>query len=234
MSISRRLATPATCAVAALALAGCSSFAEKSADEIKEATVADMQDVTSLTMDASLAQAAGELEMTISMDDEGDCLVTMQQRGGAAEILRVKGDEAFIKADAAFYEATGAKPAAVEMVAGKWVEYDVDRTDMCNLEDFLDDFDDDSDEDDDEGDEDGEDAKFEKGDESEVDGEAAIELVGEKDGETSTIWVATDGDHRVLKMETEGGDEPGTFLFSDYDEDVKTERPDDVVEVPKQ
>lgn len=229
MSLSRRLAAPATCAVAALALAGCSSFAEKSADEIKEATVEDMQEVTSLTMDASLAQAAGQLKMKIAMDDEGDCVVTMQQRGGAAEILRVKGDEAFIKADAAFYEATGAKPAAVEMVAGKWVEYDVDRTDMCDLEDFLDDFDDDTDDDD----KDDKDAKFEKGDESEVDGESAIELVGKKDGETSTIWVATDGEHRVLKMETEGGDEPGTFLFSDYDEDVKAEKPDDVVEVPK-
>lgn len=231
MNTARRVAAGAATISAAMLLTGCGGsagnggFADKSAAEIEDAAKKDMKEVSSLTMDASLKQADGQLEMKISMDDEADCLVDMKKQGASAEIIVVKGETAYMKADEKFYKLTGESgrdPAVLALIADKWVKYPAEKTkSFCNLEDFLESFEEEDDE------------KSKKGDETEVDGEEVVELISEDDDETTTASIATEGKHYVLRMETEGGDEPGSIALSDYDEDVKAEEPDDVVEIPK-
>lgn len=223
MNTYRRVAAGLATLATATLMTGCSSFADKSAEEIQEAAVEDMQDVTSLTIEATIEQADGDLELKMASDDEGDCKATMKQQGGAADILVVEGKEAFIKADGAFVQMLGTQggdPAVQERLANNWIEYDIsEATETCDLQDLLEEVDTADD--------------VEKGEETEVDGEDAIELISKKDGETTTVSVATGGDHYMLKVVTEGGDEPGTMLLTDHDEDVQTERPDNVIEQPE-
>ncbi|WP_154402909.1 hypothetical protein [Nocardioides speluncae] len=213
----------ATCAVATLALAGCSSFADKSADEIEAAVRKDMQDATALTMEGTL----NGIDVRASMDDEGDCLVTMRpEGGGAADFIVVKGDKAFLKANESYLrQATSDNDEMVDLLANRWVEHDVAKTkSFCDLDGFLDEF----------AEDDGEQVDAEKGDPAEIDGHETIALVDKKDhGGTTTVWVAVDGKHYILKVANKGGDEPGSMLLSDYDEDVAAEEPDDVFELPK-
>lgn len=212
----------ATCAVTAFVLAGCSSFADKSADEIEAAVREDMQGATALTMEGLV----GGIDLRASMDDEGDCLVTMRRQGGTAEFIVVKGEQAYLKADEAYLgQATSGNDKSTALMADRWVEYDVAQTQsFCDLEAFLDEF---------EEDDDGPvDAK--KGDQAEIDGEDTVELVDkDEDGATTTVWVAIDGKHYILKVANKGGDEPGEMLLSDYDDDVEAEEPADVFELPK-
>lgn len=223
MTTPRTWVAGATCAVTAFALAGCSSFADKSADEIETAVRKDMQGATALTMEGLV----GGIDLRASMDDEGDCLVTMRRQGGTAEFIVVKGEQAYLKADEAYLrQATSGNDRSTALMADRWVEYDVAQTkNFCDLEAFLDEFDEDDDEQ--------LDAK--KGDRAEIDGEDTVALVDKADdGGTTTVWVALDGKHYILKVANKGGDEAGEMLLSDYDDDVEAERPDDVFEVPQQ
>lgn len=213
----------ATCVVTALALAGCSSFADKPADEIEAAVRKDMQDATALTMQGVL----NGIDLRASMDDEGDCLVTMRpEGGGAADFIVVKGEKAYLKANESYLrQATAGNNEMVDLLANRWVEHDVAKTkSFCDLEGFLDEFDED----------DGEKVEAKKGDEAKVNGKDTVALIDEKDdGGTTTVWVAIDGKHYILKVAQKGGEQPGSMLLSDYDKDVEAEEPDDVFEVPK-
>ena len=72
------------------------------------------------------------------------------------------------------------------------------------------------------------------GDETTVDGENAVEVITKDGEETTTALVATEGEHYILKVTNEGGDEPGSFTLGGFDEPVDAEAPDDAVELPKE
>lgn len=222
MGTSMPLGAGAICVL--MALSGCGLTGSSESDELVEASRKDMQAVTALTMNASIKQAGKPTKLRISMDLENDCKVTMHTGGGTAEIVVIRGKKGFLKADAAYYKSTGAKdPAVLNLVAGKWVEYDAKQAaEMCGLEDFLDEFDEET-----------EDSSAGDGKETKVNGRAATKFTEENDDETSTIWVATGADNHVLKIETVGGDEPGTFTFSDYNKDVKVAKPAKFVRIPQ-
>ena len=56
------------------------------------------------------------------------------------------------------------------------------------------------------------------GDETTVDGENAVEVITTEDEETTTALVATEGEHYILKVTNEGGDEPGSFTLGEFNE----------------
>jgi hypothetical protein len=88
--------------------------------------------------------------------------------------------------------------------------------DFCNLDGFLKQFDKD-----DESKKD----KVTKGKVAKVDGKDAVPISStDKDGNKTTGWVAVDGKHHVLKMET-GGAQAGTIVPSDFDKPLDLQKP---------
>ncbi len=74
--------------------------------------------------------------------------------------------------------------------------------------------------------------EFSKGEETTVDGANVVEVITKDGDETNTALVATEGEHYILEVTNEGGDEPGSFTLSKFNEPVDAEAPDDAVELP--
>jgi hypothetical protein len=115
------------------------------------------------------------------------------------------------------------------MVGDKWARLPADQgdfTEFCDIDGLMESI---EDEDDDTTD-------VEKDGTEEVDGTEALVLSGEEDGGTTRMWIAAEGDHHILKVSSEGGDSPGEFEFSDFDEPVDAEAPpeDEVVDLSQQ
>ncbi len=119
-------------------------FADGSVEEIKDAAIADMKALESMTMDGSLTQEGGELELTLSMDTDGNCLGTITQAGGTAEFIGADG-VFFLKGDETFWRGNtdpAKADAVVKLVAGKWVNLGTDGggfSELCDLDSFIDD-----------------------------------------------------------------------------------------------
>jgi hypothetical protein len=205
-------------------------FAGGSVDEIKEAAITDMKALESMTLDGSITLDGEELEMSLSMDTAGNCVGKMSQSDGTAEFLGVEGDY-YLKGDEAFWRSNsdpGKADATIEAVGDNWVKLGPDAggfSDVCDLDSMIEDLEDDVD---DEG------KQVSKGDETTVDGASVVEVVTQDGKETTTTLVATDEKHYILEVTNEGGDEPGSFTLSDFDEPVDAEAPaeTDVVEMP--
>ena len=156
---TRTLAAAVAGAMMGLALAACGSdsdggdgggesptndFADGSVEEIKDAAIADMKALESMTMEGSLTQEAGELELTLSMDTDGNCLGTITQAGGTAEFIGTDG-VFFLKGDEAFWRANtdpAKADATVKLVGDKWVNMGADGggfSELCDLDSFIDD-----------------------------------------------------------------------------------------------
>lgn len=221
-------------AITSMLIAGCGvigedGFADQPIEEIEDAIVADMTTVSALRMKGSVKGGSAQDSVDFAMDKEGDCVGHIRQGQGRASFMVVGGKRAFIKADTAFYKANGGgDPAVLKKVANKWVKQDPSTTtDFCSLQKFLDEF---------AGQFDGEaeEGKPETGEEAEMNGRDVVEFISEEDGETTRMWVGTGAEHYVMKMVSEGGDEPGTFTFSDYNKDVVAKVPAKAVSIPGQ
>lgn len=231
MDFSKRKMALAVAGVVTLgAVAGCggSDFADRPVGEIQDAAVKDMKALESLKMEGSITQAAGDLELAMSVNTDGQCRGTLTTAGASAEIISTT-DASYIKADEAFWaNTTGGEEqgkAIMKMIGDKWAKLPAGEegfSSICDLDELLKDLGDDKDE-----------KKATKGDTSEVDGTEAIEIIQKDGDETTTTWVATEGEHYILKMEKKGGDESGSFTFSEFDEpvEVKEPAPADVVDL---
>jgi hypothetical protein len=228
MTIGTRTGTALLTGLLAATLAACGSdgggesndFADQSIDKIKEQVLADMHDAKSLTLKGSFSSDSQETSLELSADTDGNCTGSVSAGEGTADFIKA-GDATFIKADEAFWRANaGASADAVLKVIGeKWAKLPAgvnQFAEFCDRDTFIKEL-----EDDNEGDE-----KAEKGDETEVDGQQALEIISDEDGDTTHAWVATEGKHYILKLESEG-DEPGEFTFNDYDEPVDAKAPAD-------
>ena len=214
--------------LAAGTLAGCGNdFADESVVDIQKAAVEDMKSLESVTLSGTLSQDGRETRVDLELNKEGECRGTLEQDGGTAELIGVQ-DASYLKGDETFWvNSTGSEESAqqvLQVLGDKWALIPPEQADfasLCDLEEVLGDIDD-------------EDMAAEKGEESEVDGESAVAVVGEDDdGGEITAWVAVDDPHYLLKLEKEGGEESGSFTFSDFDEPVDIEAPaeEDVVDL---
>lgn len=196
-------------------------FADQSATEIRDAALADMKKAKSLTMKGDYTAQERKTSLEISMNDDGECTGTISLGGVSAELLNTK-DASYLKADEDFWKLSlGANPQAdlvVKTLAGKWAKVPPTSggfAEECDLDALVDKF---TDSDDDAG---------KKGKVKDVDGEQAVPLVSKNGKETTTVWVAAEGRHYILKIDVEGGEEPGGFAFSDYDKKVELDVPAD-------
>lgn len=200
---------------------GDSEFATESAATIQKASVDDMKTLDSLHMDGSITQQGGEIGLDLSLTTEGDCSGTISRGdSGNAEVVSLEGTSWF-RPDEEFWRAQGG-PAAdqiISTVGDNWVqlpEGDQSFASFCDLDELLDQIDDDQDQ------------PSEKGETEEVNGAEAVTLTRDDEQQgTITVWVAVDDPHHILKVQQEGGDAPGSFTFSEFDEDAAIEAPAD-------
>jgi len=194
------------------------AFTALSVAEIEAQAIADMESLTSLHLEGAVSVSEGDIGLNMDVTKSGDCSGTLTIGGGTAQILSVDS-AAYLKGDEKFWKATAGTnaEAVIALVGDKWVKSGTNDqlTELCDLDRVLDSLDEDK------GTEDA------KGDIAEVNGLQAIEITTKQDGGTTHAWVALDGKHYVLKVESEGGSEPGTLTFSDFNKELDLTAPAD-------
>ena len=201
---------------------GDSDFAKESASAIEKASIEDMKALEAVHMEGEVTQESSEIGLDLSLTTDGDCTGTVSRGdSGSAEVVTLDGTSYF-KPDEEFWKAQ-AGPAAeqiISTVGDNWVqlpEGDESFASFCDLDELLDQIDDDQNK------------PSEKGATEDVDGQEAIKLTrdDEETGGTITVWVAVDDPHHILKVEQAGGDSPGSFTFSEFNDDASIEAPAD-------
>lgn len=196
-----------------------SDFANESASTIEKASIEDMKALDAVHMEGSVSQQDSEIGLDLSLTTDGDCTGTVSRGdSGSAEVVTLDGTSWF-KPDEEFWRAQ-AGPAAekiISTVGDNWVqlpEGDQSFASFCDLDGLLDQVGDDQEE------------TSKKGETEDVADQEAIKLTRDNDqGGKTTVWVAVDDPHHILKVEREGGDSPGTITFSEFDEDASIEAP---------
>lgn len=202
-----------------LTACGGNDFAESSVKEIQAASLEDMKALDSMRLDGSVNSGGQEISLDIALNTAGDCTGTIGVDEGTAELVK-EGDTAWFRPDEAFWRAQGG-PAAqqiIDLVGDKWVVLPADQQQQfagfCDLDELLAEIEDD----------DNPDGKVEGTED--VDGQEAVRVSSTNDeGDPTQVWVATEDPHYILKAEVTGGEEPGSFTFSDFNEDINLQAP---------
>lgn len=203
-----------------------SDFADQSGSEITDAAATDMKALSSLRMNGDITSDSEKIGLDLALTTDGDCQGSVSVQGGTAEIISLDGDSWF-KPDEAFWQAAGGPQAdqIIEMVGDNWVVLppgDSDFTSFCDLDELLTELDDDGSDD------------VTVGELEDVDGTPAVKVTSETDeGDKVEAWVAAEGEHYILKMVVNQGEEPGTITFSDFNEefDIAAPADDEVVDL---
>ncbi|GAA2495939.1 hypothetical protein [Streptomyces gobitricini] len=232
-----RPALAALCAAAVLGLTACGSpgssgdrtkdtgpFPGLSGPQIANNAIKATKKADSLTLDANLKTPEGQIKAFMALDTKGQCAGTITMGDtGTMELIK-DGKVAYLRFDEAFLrdQSEGGSPeeteAVLKMLKGRWMKTDVtdpeakDSLEMCELDSML--------------------AEFEtginsakRGEETTVNGKKALTLTETDGDETYTIYVATEGEPYLLRVEQKGGEEPGTISFLDYDKPVPAKKP---------
>ena len=204
-----------------------SSFAADSTPpEIRDAAIAAMKQAKSMRIDGNVTAEAGEVDLDLSADREGNCTGTISVGGASpAEILGA-GGKSYVRGDEAFWSGiTGNETqgqAIARQIGDKWALLPGEGfTSLCDLDELLDQLDEDADE------------QLTKGEVSDVEGTEAVALTSEEEGETTTTYVATGEPHYILRVEKVGGTEPGAFTLTEFGESVDAAPPaeDEIIDL---
>ncbi|MFC8274359.1 hypothetical protein ACFUJR_17880 [Streptomyces sp. NPDC057271] len=243
---SRRTAlVSALCAAVALSATACGPFSgeakasgpfgDLTGPEIADKAVAATKKADSLTLDLATTTTDGPMKAYLSMNTAGQCAGTLTVgTTGTAELVKADDKDVYLRFDEAFLRAQAkGEPAEVQEAVlkelkGRWVKTPVtdpeakDNLELCDLKALLGDF------------EQGTDFAV-KGKETTVGGKKALTLTEKSGGESTTVYVATQGEPHILKIVTVGGEEPGTMTFRDYGKPVVAKAPaaQDVVDEEK-
>jgi hypothetical protein len=229
-----RSATPsgasrvAVCVLVLAGLAACSddgddspeSFSDGTAAEIRDAVVADMEELTSVRMAGTATVEGQPVTLDVQMDTDGNCVGSIVLKGGRAQLINTP-TESYLRGTGQFWRNTSQTPAQgaafVRKVGSKWVRMGEGAggfSSFCDLDQIVSSISEES-------------ITVDKGEFGEVDGVGAVSLTKPGSvGGTDTVWVAAEGRHYILKLETVGGDEPGSFTLTDHDQPVDVHLPD--------
>jgi hypothetical protein len=220
--------------VAATSKAPADVFAALSADRIGDKAVAATKAARSLRMTGQIRNGGEHMSIDLAVDNRGSCTGKLGIEGGNAELRQVdkvmylKGDEKFWRASLDESGTAGPRDGGVaDVVKGRWIKMPAgsaeDMGDVCDLKAML------AEMDKEKSDRRG----MVKGPDAKVGGRPTTTLVKKAGHETTTLYVAEEGEPYLLKVVKAGGDEPGTMLFSDYNEPVKAVAPaaDEVVDL---
>ncbi|GHE35926.1 lipoprotein [Streptomyces longispororuber] len=198
-------------------------FAGQSADQIAGKAVAATKQAKSLHIKGDSRQPNGaSLTLDLSVDQQKNCDGTVQTQGSRADVRHV-GDTFYLRGDEQYWEKSlKGQPGAAKLLPklkDKWVKVpaeDAVTKGLCDKQGLVKAMDEDKS------------ARkgMRKGDTTTVGGQEAIVLTKKTSaGEKLTLYVATKGEPYILRTTTEGGEKPSSATFSDYDEDVRPQKP---------
>jgi hypothetical protein len=206
---------------------GGSDFTEQSAKEIADAAKEAMGGLTAVRIDGSLTSDGDEITIDMAIGEDENCTGSFSTQGASAEILGVDGTMWF-RPDAAFWELFAGPEAAAQISAAagdRWVTLPADDTSFaqfCDLEEFLGELMDDESE-----------ATYTKGETKEIDGEETIEIISDRPEEgVSSGYILVEGDHYLVSIVKDEGEDPGEVTFSGFDEQPDVEAPADDEQIP--
>lgn len=223
-------------AASSSAVTSADPFAGLTADRIARDAVAATKGAASLRLTAEGTDDGRRLKVDFSLDRRGTCAGGLRRDDSEAEfavvkgVTYVKGDDEFWRSISAGADAgtdagtSGTDPGQadelVEALRGKWLTIPAGAGasaralgGACDLDAMLDQ-------------EDTADAKgVTRGAAAEVEGRKAVTLVKRGSEGTRTTYVAAEGKPYLLKVVREGGQAPGTVLFTDFGVPVKAAAP---------
>ncbi|MEW2168132.1 hypothetical protein AB0912_34860 [Streptomyces sp. NPDC007084] len=231
MSGNKSAAMLAVVGGSVLMLAGCGGdsgaedqpFAGKSADRIAADAVKATGQAESMHVTGTVRQTAGEaLDVDLSVDRRKNCQGTVKTADATAEVrhvdatLYLRGDEGYWKNA---LKGQGQRDTLVPKLRDKWVRVPTDASateGLCDKQALVASMDEDK----------SERKGLKKSSTTTVGGEKAIRLTKKTaNGETLTLFVATEGKPYILRTTTSGGKNPNTATFSDYGKPVNPRKP---------
>ncbi|MER7949019.1 hypothetical protein ABTY59_16685 [Streptomyces sp. NPDC096079] len=208
-------------------------FGDLTGSQIVDKAFAATRDAKSLTVDVDLRSPGEPTKGYLSLDARGRCAGTLTvETTHTAELVKPDDKNVYLRFDEAFLrkqvedESPEVQEATLKELNGRWMKSSVSDPDakdmlaLCDLKTLLGGFEPGA-------------SGIVKGAETTVDGRGALALSEPGDGgESSTVYVATEGTPYVLRIVTKGGEEPGTITFSKYGLPVAAKAPaaKDVVE----
>lgn len=223
---AKQVAAPSTGA------ASVDAFAGLTAARIAHEAVTATKGAPSLRLTAEGTDDGRRLKVDFSLDRSGACAGGLRRDDSEAEFAVVKG-VTYVKGDDEFWRSissdandangqngqnadTGLADELVELLRGKWLKIPAGAGasaralgGACDLDAMLD----------------GVKLADTKGAAAEVEGRKAATLVKRETDGTRTIYVAAEGEPYLLKAVSEGGQDPGTVLFTDFGVPVKAAAP---------
>ncbi|MFJ2744958.1 hypothetical protein ACIO3O_35475 [Streptomyces sp. NPDC087440] len=213
------------------------TFDGKSPDQIADASVAATKKAPSVRIKTEAAANGQSATSDYVVDTQGNCAGTNTQQDAKAEMRRV-GSVTYLKANQQYWEAllkqqgSGAKgEKAAATFKDKWVKLppaDAKATQAgCDKDAVIALFDRDK----------SERKGMTRAKDTQVDGKnSAVLQKKTAQGETTTMYVAAEGEPYILKVEQKGGKAPITTTFSDYGKPVDAKAPPagEVVDPQKQ
>jgi hypothetical protein len=229
---ARSTLTASLVGIMAFTSAAClpSEFEGETFKTIEHTAVKQMRSLDSVHMSGSMRSDGQSMDLDLTVDSKGNCTGKISMGDGSAQFM-TSGKTSYVKGDRRFWTDSAGSPQAADQVltllGSRWAKLPPSSPGfghLCDLDKLMKDF----------TKEDSK-AKGKKGESTDVQGARAVELVYKKGKETTVVWVATDAPHNVLKMEQTGGDDPGRFTFSEFNENVDIDAPTgkDVVDFSK-
>ncbi|WP_406307189.1 hypothetical protein OHA61_39360 [Streptomyces sp. NBC_00885] len=210
-------------------------FEGLTADQIADKAFAATKAADSLKVAGEGKDDGKNLSLEFALSKAADCTGKMSYTGSGQSELRVLDKVTYMKGDEAFWKGiakqkgTSAQQstAMAEMFKGRWMKIPAGKAkrmaEACDVDALFKKM--------------GEDdlSGVTKGPTTEVNGQKALTLTRKDGAETHTFYVATVGQPYFLKAVTEGGDEPGTLTFSDFNKPVAVTAPpaDQIFDVDK-
>ncbi|MET9380006.1 hypothetical protein ABZY09_02700 [Streptomyces sp. NPDC002928] len=201
-------------------------FAGLTGGEIADRALKATTGASSLRMKGDIAddESDGTIRIDMALNKQSECAGTMSMGGqGNADLIKT-GDTVYMKYDEAFLraqsegESKSDTDAAVALLAGKWTKMAAKGQDakdiagFCDLDSVL-------------GGAEDVNSDATRGQTTTVDGTPAI-VLHEKDGKDRyTLYVATEGEPYLLRIDSTTAKDPGTLTFSDYDKPVPAQKP---------
>ncbi len=222
----------ATASLSAALLAGCGGdsgdegkpFEGQSADAVAAKAVEATRQAKSMHVKGDTRSEDGStVSIDVAVDQEKNCQGTIGAGETRADVRHTEAT-LFLRGDEQYWQtALKQQPdAAREMVpklSGRWVKMpanDATTAGVCDKQGFIAAMDEDK----------SQRRGMKRGDTTEIDGKEALKLTKEQaSGETLALYVATEGEPYILRSTTEGGKNPGTVDFADYNKPVSPEQP---------
>ncbi|MEU6878148.1 hypothetical protein [Streptomyces sp. NPDC046712] len=196
------------------------------ADAIADRAVQATKGATSVHVVGDTTDDGDKMTLDLAVDSKS-CTGKMGMKDATADLLKadgtmyMKGDEKFWQVIAGGEGGSAEEGQALaELLKGRWMKMSKanagEMADLCDLNGLMKDIDKDK----------SEHKGMTKGPDAVVDGKPAVTLTKKKStGETTTMYVAKEGQPFILKVVDVGGDDPGTFVFSEYNKPVTATAP---------